>query len=78
MANKVKPVFVHKYIALDNADEVTKESEELVAQLHKDGYKKIKVIVHGLTVETGANGITFSWYSTTVLATMSDEIDISQ
>ena len=73
-----KPVLVQKYIAYDNPDDVTKEVEKLVEKLYKDGYKKIKVIVHGITVENGAMGITNSWYSTTVIATTVNHVDIDQ
>lgn len=73
-----KPVLVQKHIAYENADNVTREVEKLVANLYKDGYKKIKVIVHGITTENGAMGLTKSWYSTTVIATTVHFIDIDQ
>lgn len=77
MATK-KPVLVQKFFEYENPDMVTGEVEALVAKLYDDGYQKIKVIVHGLTVTSRGMGITNSYYSTTVIATLLHFIDIDQ
>jgi len=73
-----KPVLVHKTITYLRPDMVDDEVEELVAILTKQGYKNIKVIVHEIINDVYRDGSTHSIYTTTVLATLNNNIDISQ
>ncbi len=76
MANKVKPVLVHRTITYLQPDLVSNEVQELVSQLEKVGYKQIKVIVHEPEQDIYSNGSTHTIYATTVLATLNGNIDI--
>ena len=73
-----KPVLVHKTITYLRPDMVDDEVEELVAKLTKQGYKNIKVIVHEIINDVYRDGSNHSIYTTTVLATLKINIDISQ
>lgn len=74
MSNNPKPVLVHRTITYIRANLVDEEVESLVAQLVKDGYKKIKVIVHDQVPGDGIK--TSTEYSTSVIATLKENIDI--
>lgn len=72
MATK-KPILVHRTITYIRANLVDDEVEMLVAQLVKDGYLKIRVIVHE---HVPGNSQSSTEYSTTVVATLKSNIDI--
>lgn len=73
---KDKPILVHKTITYMQSRIVSDEVVELVSQLNKDGYKKIKIIVHEPEQDVYKDGSTHTIYATTVLATLSDNVDI--
>lgn len=68
-----KPVLVHRTVTYIRANLVDDEVESLVAQLVKDGYLKIRVIVHE---HVPGDNKSSTEYSTTVVATLKSNIDI--